>query len=700
MSWLGRVALILAALALLLFTAGFLFKAQTTTSESVFARLTAYSNVYAFGLAAASTIAGMVTLAARREGQTPRTRSSDESAQLDRATQDLASVAHQYWNEEAKIRGILQPQPINVRWSSTRRPVAGHPADVLDDETWRGRRSRLRLSGDLDEIVALFRGLPRRQLIVLGAPGAGKTVLTLLLTCGLLNDPKPGEPLPVLLSLSSWRPDNDGEHLHTWVARRLVEDYPFLSDASAYGPDAATSLVANCRVMPVLDGLDELPTELLAAAIAGIDRSTAGSGAASPLVLTCRTDEYEEAIAATGRILSTAAVIEIDRVEPSAAAAYLAQGAPQVVDRWRRVLGELRTRPDGPLGLALTTPLMTFLARTIYTHAANDPAELLDAGRFSTREAIEQRLLSEFIPAIYNNPSPSPYIPTTAMPVAQYEPNRARRWLTFLADHLTQTNSRDLSWWRLIEAVPRAARIVLSAMAFTAFFAPTSAVVVAIACGLIQGTSVGIAAGIVFGVIGAIPAGVGYGLGAELVGVPGPSRSEVRFHLRTPNPMSLGAGAVGFGVVGVAINGIPLGLIFGLAGIFVVVAWELLESPADVQKFHDPSSAFGEDIQVVLVRAVVFWTGVAAIGLAVSNLREAAVAGFGIGATGGFISGLGTKAWGRFTVARAWLVTTRRLPFAVTTFLEDAHKRGALRRVGATYQFRHASVQNYLSRRP
>jgi hypothetical protein len=32
-------------------------------------------------------------------------------------------------------------------------------------------------------------------------------------------------------------------------------------------------------------------------------------------------------------------------------------------------------------------------------------------------------------------------------------------------------------------------------------------------------------------------------------------------------------------------------------------------------------------------------------------------------------------------------------------FLEDAHRRGVLRQVGAVYQFRHAKLQQYLAGR-
>jgi len=52
-------------------------------------------------------------------------------------------------------------------------------------------------------------------------------------------------------------------------------------------------------------------------------------------------------------------------------------------------------------------------------------------------------------------------------------------------------------------------------------------------------------------------------------------------------------------------------------------------------------------------------------------------------------------AWGQWVaLARIWLPLSGRLPWAVVAFLEDAYRRGALRQVGAVYQFRHARLQD------
>jgi predicted NACHT family NTPase len=106
----------------------------------------------------------------------------------------------------------------------------------------------------------MFRRLPRHQLVILGAPGAGKSALALLFTLKVLATREEGAPVPVLLSLSSWDPRR--EHLLVWIARRIVEDYPGLANADLYGQKAPWRLVSEGRIIPILDGLDEIPSEL------------------------------------------------------------------------------------------------------------------------------------------------------------------------------------------------------------------------------------------------------------------------------------------------------------------------------------------------------------------------------------------------------------------------------------------------------
>src|SRR5262249_16984484 len=74
-----------------------------------------------------------------------------------------------------------------------------------------------------------------------------------------------------------------------------------------------------------------------------------------------------------------------------------------------------------------------------------------------------------------------------------------------------------------------------------------------------------------------------------------------------------------------------------------------------------------------------------------------------IGAEGGLIGALcyvlAFTAWGQWVVlSRVWLPLTGRLPWRIITFLDDAYHRDVLRQPGAVYQFRHARLQEHLSR--
>jgi hypothetical protein len=314
---------------------------------------------------------------------------------LDRAAAELAVAIVRQWRAEAEIRSLHRPEPVQLTWSSTERHVAARARAVLGERAG-GCRNRLTLSGDLTDVVAGFRQVPARQLVVLGEPGAGKSVLAILLTLGLLADPPPGEPVPVLLPLASWNPRR--EHLHGWLARKLVEEYPGLANTDAYGEDAALRLVLEGRVIPVLDGLDEIPSELDAAAIDALDQAVAGG---RPLVVTCRSADYERAVSQAGTFLARAAVVEIEPVEIEDAIEFLTARQRLGETRWEQVIERLRQDPDGALAQALRTPLMVDLARTAFAHPATDPGELCDTTRFPDRAAIEGHLLDAYLPAVY-----------------------------------------------------------------------------------------------------------------------------------------------------------------------------------------------------------------------------------------------------------------------------------------------------------
>jgi hypothetical protein len=87
------------------------------------------------------------------------------------------------------MRSLGRPEPIQLRWPITRRTLAVAPLALLGrDRT--GEPAPADLHGDLSDLITAFRQLPKRQLVVLGEPGAGKTALAVLLTLGVRGQEK------------------------------------------------------------------------------------------------------------------------------------------------------------------------------------------------------------------------------------------------------------------------------------------------------------------------------------------------------------------------------------------------------------------------------------------------------------------------------------------------------------------------------
>jgi DNA-binding SARP family transcriptional activator len=664
--------------------------------------------------------------------------SDPDRQQLKQAVKELATAVTRQWTAEVEMRSLQRPEPVQVRWSSTGRPVAAAASAVLGRELDAGQQ-RLNLHGDLTDLVAKFRQLPKRQLVVLGEPGAGKTVLAMLLALGLLTDLQPDEPAPVLLPLSSWDPQE--EHLHAWLTRKLIEEYPGLANAAAYGPDAARRLVSEGLVMPVLDGLDEAPPGLHAAAIDALDQAIAGG---RPLVVTCRSTEYEEAVLRGGAILTTAAVVEIEPVKLRDAITFLTARQPLGETRWQQVVEYLRLHPDGPLVQTLSTPLMVDLARTAYVDPAIDPAELCNGTRFPDRAAIEGHLLDAFLPAVYTQrrPPPAPAAGITPVPLRPYQPEQAQQWLTFLARHLQHIHTRDFAWWQLVRALRKSTRGLVFGLPPALMFAITGDL------------AAGPAIGIIYGIPLALAGCVANSLGKR----PGPLRVEVRVR-------GTGMRFIGRFMIGLAIGvglGLAWSLTFGLISVLVLIfglalglqVW--LDTPADANRVSGPSivlkqeriaalsftlsfalslgifygmaDVFTKQVRFITVAGGTFDLGLAiaggiagallghfafgrlggvAYGLAAASMgglvfprASTVLAGLMAGAVFGFAVGLAvflSRAWGGFVLTRLWLALRGQAPIRLMRFLDDAHRRGVLRQAGAAYQFRHARLQDRLA---
>ncbi|WP_411097110.1 NACHT domain-containing protein [Streptomyces sp. 020-2-3H-GM] len=271
-------------------------------------------------------------------------------------------------------------------------------------------------NGTLDGLVADYRAVRPRRLVITGEPGAGKSVLARAFVAEFNRSRTEAEPVPVLLPLGDW---GRQELFRDWVVRHLVRDYGSTRAHAAQLTDVGL-------VLPVLDGLDELdepgvplPDSRAQQVLDALTGYQSGLEPA-PIVLTCRTDLYD-VLEASGRPMLDAARVEIDPVEAQEAVRFLAmrQDAIHRERQWRPVLDELRAHPQGVLARSLSTPWRLVAMATAYEQV-NDPRELL--GARTEREATD-RMFAHFIPASVRAVDEEP----------RYSPERVHAWLHQLA---------------------------------------------------------------------------------------------------------------------------------------------------------------------------------------------------------------------------------------------------------------------------
>ncbi|WP_399083110.1 trypsin-like peptidase domain-containing protein [Streptomyces sp. BBFR2] len=678
---------------------------------------------------------GREALTALPPGGGPDAPGPDEPPEVREAAGRLVRDLDRQWRKEQELRKVHHPFPLDVRFRCT-------PARDLYDhwETIRGISSAraagpLPLDGGLGQIAAVHASLPSGRLVVLGEAGAGKSVLTLRFVLDRLAAREPGAPVPVLFGLGAWDPS--AVPLRDWMSGQLVRDHPFLASPATHGGTLADALVDARRILPVLDGFDELAEGLRPRALDVLRHTDL------PLLLTSRPDEYRAAVEATG-VLGRAAVVELCPLTVDDYGHYLSRATrPSARDApddqgWGPVLRRLRAaRPDpgaARLKEVLTTPLMVSLARAVYSDApGRDPAELLDTARFTGPAALRAHLIAAFLPAVYDR------VPDgRATTGRRWRADRARHWLGHLAAHLNARGTHDLAWWEVGTTMSRAARTrVIGFLAALAFglttgignipvdlvatgYGPGFAVTRGILVGLLHGAIAGLVFGIVYGRLArgtpatpshlriqlfggdrerCVPFGRRFLLGVAF-GVPA-GLALVLVDRCVVAPLGFHDGLDG-GLRGVLLFPLQVGLGAGL----VLGIMTRLEVPLATDTAVSAADLLHTNRRNVVAHLLVWLLLFGIPGGFAAGLTEGPVRGvltglvFGIeGAIGGGLGyGLSFTAWGQWVaLARIWLPLTRRLPWALIAFLDDARSRGVLRRAGPVYQFRHASLQDHLA---
>ncbi|MDX3454002.1 NACHT domain-containing protein [Streptomyces sp. ME02-8801-2C] len=274
------------------------------------------------------------------------------------------------------------------------------------------------LAGRLDE-------LRRKRLVLLGDPGSGKTTTARRLVIDLLwrsgSQPPGTGPVPVMATLSSWNPAS--ERLDDWFTACLADRYG-LRQADVRG------LIRHRRVLPVIDGLDELPASQGGTAIPFLLHWLTGFDG---YVLTCRTSAFLE-LDGDGPLRSPLHLTASLGPLPTATVTDHLRHADE--ERWLPVAQAVEEEPHGPLAEALSSPWLLSLAVNGYAgNSHRDPAELTDQARLHDVTSIRQRILS------------------TADPTSSIEGwgTSGRQRLELLTDAMGREADGLLLWWRMAD---------------------------------------------------------------------------------------------------------------------------------------------------------------------------------------------------------------------------------------------------------
>jgi serine/threonine protein kinase len=550
--------------------------------------------------------------------------------------------------------------------------------------------------GNLASVSGYYQSLSPKRLVVLGDPGAGKTVLALELLIQLLERRRIDRdtPIPVLVSAAACDTNVPWDK---WLIRYLAQRFSMATNVMG-------NLVRDGRILPIVDGLDEMDPpgapQRANALIAALNSYMRGRERAA-IVVTCRRAEYQ----VLTRKVDRATHVEMVPLTSHEAAAYLSKEFLSEMERnsWEPVLADLRDNPKGLLASQLTTPWRLTLALAVF-RANGDPAELLPgpvhtlSGPAAVRYArrVDALLLGRYIRAKVNLNGRD----------LGYTPQKVERWLTALAHGLDWQGHNNGSatdihldqWWR--PAGPRmvqlahVAVVAIIALPWAAFAAMRGqpglivigATILPLAAfaahspkshrlqtgqlstrvgflRLLLRLTAGLAAGLALGLTGRFASGLAAGLTLLLaLGF----TSGLVIGVEDHSPHAIGPRDViqadrNFGLAAGLAFGLGGGLAGGLAG--ALARW--LAARLGVGMLVEPGG-------LALGLAEGFALGLA-FGLAFGGASSVR---YYLGVVGGAFRG------------------TR--PMAFGTFLDWCCHAGLLRVSGITYQFRHRQLQDWL----
>jgi hypothetical protein len=245
-----------------------------------------------------------------------------------------------------------------------------------------------------------------RSLLILGAPGSGKTTMLLELTRQLIERAREDvtEPIPVVFNLSSW---TEKLTLADWLARELNVIYTIPKKVSP-------TWVKENKMFLLLDGLDEVRQESRDKCVDAINQFRNENGLTNMAVCS-RIQDYAELNAR----LSFDGAVEIQPLTSKQVDVYFKRFGKGLIGI-RQVLEK-----DAVLREMAETPLFLSIMTLAYQGKS---AQVSSSENLDTTEARRKHLFDAYIEQMFER--------TARTKNDLYTPEKTERWLIWLAQKM------------------------------------------------------------------------------------------------------------------------------------------------------------------------------------------------------------------------------------------------------------------------
>lgn len=495
-----------------------------------------------------------------------------------------------------------------------------------------------------------------RSLLILGAPGSGKTTMLLDLARQFIERARKdeNEPIPLVFNLVSW---TEKQTLARWLIEQLNLLY--------YVPKkTALDWVSGNKLILLLDGLDEVQADSRVKCVQAINMFRKENGLTS-MVVCSRSKDYTQLKVR----VNLHAAIEIQPLTKEQTNAY--------IDLFSEKLARVRTllTKDTVLREMSETPLLLNIMAIVYQ---NKDEDILLSDDMTTQHKL---LFDSYITRMFNH--------SGRENKKHFFQGDVLRWLSWLAHNMIQHNQVPL----LIE------RIQPDWLAQKKQIANYRWVV-----GLLSGLCAGLSTGIGFGINYGTRSGL---ISGGLIGLSVGWYSSTKSEIQTVDSLVWNLARLRFGLyaglligIGSGIyNGLYTGLYDGLVfGIPVALFFGL--TPKPVTQITYPGEKLSLTAKSFVFIIVIFGLAAGLLGGFVSGLLVGVLLGLYtmlvFGVFFGLLHGAGIAIFQHYSL-RFVLAFNKILPWKLVPFLDYCTDLIFLRRVGGGYIFVHRLLMEHFA---